>query len=306
MSPPPPQELKSLINRSLLNSIKAQGDMEPMFISSQPQITVSQLVLELDFTAFFQAEIQVISFTIPHSGLMSHIRPVKFQLQSQVHNIFLVHNQIPYVPHLQSNRSPTVRLKVMLATTGSVEPRQREEISTIFVVGFPNDMRVSILYIATILQLNSPQEREFQNMFIFFPGFVAATLTILNKEGTAYGSSRHTGAMNPPLCVSFYVFCFTPCQNGPYIVNQGGDDHTMSWLPLPVRSLVADHSGRFQGISAQPHKQIIGFAKFRTCQEALEAKKVLEGHRIDAKNDTVLRVEMVKKNLHTKHSAPHW
>ena len=126
------------------------------------------------------------------------------------------------------------------------------------------------------------------------------------QEGTAYGSSRHTGAMNPPLRVSFYVFCFMPCQNGPYIVNQGRDDHTMSWLPLPVRSLVADHSGRFQGISAQPRKQIIGFAKFCTHQEALEAKKVLEGHRIDAKNDTVLRVEMAKKNLHTKRSAPHW
>ncbi|KIM64548.1 hypothetical protein SCLCIDRAFT_23293 [Scleroderma citrinum Foug A] len=247
MSPPPPQELKSLINRSLLDSIKAQGDMEPMFISSQPQITVSQSVSELDFTAFFQAEIQ-----------------------SQVHNIFLVQNQIPYVPHLQSNRSPTIHSKVMLVTTGSIKPQQWEEISTIFVVGFPNDMR----------------EREFQNMFIFFPGFIAATLTILNKEGTAYGSSRHTGAMNPPLC--------------------GGDDHTMSWPPLPVRSLVADHSGRFQGISAQPHKQIIGFAKFRNHQEALEAKKVLEGHRIDAKNDMVLRVEMAKKNLHTKRSAPHW
>ncbi|KIM65847.1 hypothetical protein SCLCIDRAFT_22402 [Scleroderma citrinum Foug A] len=270
MSPPPPQELKSLINHSLLDSIEAQGNMEPMFISSQPQITMSQSVLELDFTAFFQAEIQVISFTIPHSGLTSHIRPVKFQLQSQVHNVFLIQNQIPYVPHLQSNRSPTVRSKVMLATTGSIEPRQWEEISTIFVVGFPNDMR----------------EREFQNMFIFFPGFVAATLTILNKEGTAYGSSRHTGAMNPPL--------------------RGRDDHTMSWPPLPVRSLVADHSGRFQGISAQPRKQIIGFAKFRTHQEALEAKKVLEGHQIDAKNDTVLRVEMAKKNLHTKRSAPHW
>ncbi|KIM61174.1 hypothetical protein SCLCIDRAFT_25997 [Scleroderma citrinum Foug A] len=247
MSPPPPQELKSLINRSLLDSIEAQGDMEPMFISSQPQITVSQSVSELDFTAFFQAEIQ-----------------------SQVHNVFLVQNQIPYVPHLQSNRSPTVRSKVVLATTGSVEPWQREEISTIFVVGFPNDMR----------------EREFQNMFIFFPGFVAATLTILNKEGTAYGSSRHTGAMNPPL--------------------HGRDDHTMSWPPLPVQSLVADHSGHFQGISAQPRKQIIGLAKFCTRQEALEAKKVLEGHWIDVKNDMVLRVEMAKKNLHTKRSAPHW
>lgn len=39
---------------------------------------------------------------------------------------------------------------------------QGEEISTIFVVGFPDDM----------------QEREFQNMFIFSPGFEAATLKV--------------------------------------------------------------------------------------------------------------------------------
>ncbi|KAI8357640.1 hypothetical protein B0O80DRAFT_293733 [Mortierella sp. GBAus27b] len=42
----------------------------------------------------------------------------------------------------------------------------QEEISTIFVVGFPDDM----------------QEREFQNMFVFTPGFEAATLKIPNKD----------------------------------------------------------------------------------------------------------------------------
>lgn len=45
-----------------------------------------------------------------------------------------------------------------------------EEISTIFVVGFPENM----------------QEREFQNMFIFSPGFEAATLKLppaVNQSG---------------------------------------------------------------------------------------------------------------------------
>lgn len=37
-----------------------------------------------------------------------------------------------------------------------------EEISTLFVVGFPENM----------------QEREFQNMFMFSPGFEAATLKV--------------------------------------------------------------------------------------------------------------------------------
>ncbi|KIM55155.1 hypothetical protein SCLCIDRAFT_30580 [Scleroderma citrinum Foug A] len=139
-----------------------------------------------------------------------------------------------------------------------------EEISTIFIAGFPDNMG----------------EHKFQHMFIFFPGFVAATLTILNKEDTAYRSSRHTTTMNQSL--------------------HGGDDRTTFWLPLLVPSLVADHqTGHFQGVSGRPpHKQIIGFAKFHTLQEALKAKKVLKGHWIDAEKNAILRVEMVKKNLH--------
>ncbi|CEP16914.1 hypothetical protein [Parasitella parasitica] len=96
-----------------------------------------------------------------------------------------------------------------------------EEISTIFVVGFPENMH----------------EREFQNMFIFSPGFEAATLKL------------------PPS-------------------NQNEFD---------------EDSNR---------KQIIGFAKFRTRQEALDAKEVLNGKKIDS--DKILKAEMAKKNLHTK------
>jgi hypothetical protein len=44
----------------------------------------------------------------------------------------------------------------------------KEDISTIFVVGFPEDM----------------QEREFQNMFMFSPGFEAATLKLPSKDNT--------------------------------------------------------------------------------------------------------------------------
>ncbi|KAF9956053.1 hypothetical protein BGZ72_003079 [Mortierella alpina] len=87
-----------------------------------------------------------------------------------------------------------------------------EEISTIFVVGFPDDM----------------QEREFQNMFVFTPGFEAATLKIPNKD-------------------------------------QQEDDA----LTLGVNGV-------------NPRKQIIGFAKFRTHQEALRAKDVLSGRRLVA------------------------
>ncbi|KAJ3071051.1 hypothetical protein HK102_006526 [Quaeritorhiza haematococci] len=96
-----------------------------------------------------------------------------------------------------------------------------EEITTIFVVGFPDDM----------------QEREFQNMFTFSPGFEAATLKV----------------------------------------------------PAPNEE---DANGA--------RKQIIGFAKFRTRIEAMEARDILSGRKVDAERGCILKAEMAKKNLHTK------
>jgi hypothetical protein len=55
---------------------------------------------------------------------------------------------------------------VMMNQNNNQTPQSNEEISTIFVVGFPDDM----------------QEREFQNMFIFSPGFEAATLKVPSKD----------------------------------------------------------------------------------------------------------------------------
>lgn len=55
---------------------------------------------------------------------------------------------------------------VMMNQNNNPTPQSNEEISTIFVVGFPDDM----------------QEREFQNMFIFSPGFEAATLKVPSKD----------------------------------------------------------------------------------------------------------------------------
>lgn len=55
---------------------------------------------------------------------------------------------------------------VMMNQNNTPTTQPNEEISTIFVVGFPDDM----------------QEREFQNMFIFSPGFEAATLKVPSKD----------------------------------------------------------------------------------------------------------------------------
>ncbi|KAI8321794.1 hypothetical protein GQ54DRAFT_240972, partial [Martensiomyces pterosporus] len=47
-------------------------------------------------------------------------------------------------------------------------------------------------------------------------------------------------------------------------------------------------------------KQIIGFAKFHSRLEALEARDILTGRKVDAEKNCILKAEMAKKNLHTK------
>jgi hypothetical protein len=49
-----------------------------------------------------------------------------------------------------------------------------------------------------------------------------------------------------------------------------------------------------------PRRQTIGFAKFRTRVDAVNARDVLQGRKMDAFYNAVLKVELAKKNLHTK------
>ncbi|TPX37244.1 hypothetical protein SmJEL517_g01109 [Synchytrium microbalum] len=105
-------------------------------------------------------------------------------------------------------------------------PSHQEDVTTIFVVGFPEDMK----------------EREFQNFFIFCPGFEAATLKVPNASNGTMGNDDLTGGK----------------------------------------------------------RQIIGFAKFRTRLEALEARDTLSGRKVDVEKGSVLKAEMAKKNLYTK------
>ncbi|KAI8643598.1 hypothetical protein BD408DRAFT_481919 [Parasitella parasitica] len=55
--------------------------------------------------------------------------------------------------------------------------------------------------------------------------------------------------------------------------------------------------------STNGKKQIIGFARFRTRLEALEAIDVISGKKIDQDKGTVLKAEMAKKNLHIKRGS---
>lgn len=78
---------------------------------------------------------------------------------------------------MNSNNSNSILLQQQQQLDGLISPT-KEEISTIFVVGFPEDM----------------QEREFQNMFMFSPGFEAATLKVPSKDGEDdYMMNNNTG-----------------------------------------------------------------------------------------------------------------
>ncbi|KAJ7755920.1 hypothetical protein B0H16DRAFT_1315345, partial [Mycena metata] len=244
-----------------------------------------------------------------------------------------MHSQTPYGPH--------VPMGVVNVNGGGLPPSSmmasmgggmQEDISTIFVVGFPEDM----------------QEREFQNMFTFSPGFEAATLKIPNKEYTAYGgvllpsasaASNPNGAVGSNNTTKGGYYGAAAGANDPYnlvTVNQGGvvvdagRDGMASWPAAPPTSDDSHYStnsnanpnpnpnpnnanlsananpaslamGGMAGNANQPpRKQIIGFAKFRTREEALGARDVLQGRRVDIDKGAVLKAEMAKKNLHTK------
>ncbi|ORZ02688.1 hypothetical protein BCR43DRAFT_500691 [Syncephalastrum racemosum] len=119
----------------------------------------------------------------------------------------------------------------------------QDDVTTIFVVGFPEDML----------------EREFQNMFTFSPGFEAASLKWHCKDQ---------------------------------------DDDSTGNSALNSASTTSTLNGG--GVSK---KQMIGFARFRTRLEAMEAVEVLSGKKVDNEKGAVLKAEMAKKNLHIKRGS---
>lgn len=204
-------------------------------------------------------------------------------------------SQTPYGPHLPASASAPAVSQTNHANN-TTQPSSQEEISTIFVVGFPEDM----------------QEREFQNMFTFSPGFEAATLKIPNKELTAYGTGSASSAatLRPGPGYSSHggpndPYNLVTINQGGVVVDGGRDGTTSSWQPADdahFSHLVSNGPGGPGGANTgmSTRKQIIGFAKFRTRAEALDARDTLQGRRIDIEKGAVLKAEMAKKNLHTK------
>ena len=174
-------------------------------------------------------------------------------------------------------------------------------------------------------------------MFTFSPGFEAATLKIPNKEFTSYGGligAIPASGVTPAIGVGVSglrggAFHYAGL-NDPYnmvTVNQGGvvvdggrDGGMASWPAAAPPNVNDDLTGSHylgpginigmsslnpggapgSGANLPPRKQIIGFAKFRSREEALAARDVLQGRRVDIEKGAVLKAEMAKKNLHTK------
>ncbi|KAI8327665.1 hypothetical protein EDC96DRAFT_531459 [Choanephora cucurbitarum] len=137
-------------------------------------------------------------------------------------------NDIQRVHPLSASPGTSAFLRATSPVQPTVTTNNADDVTTIFVVGFPEDMG----------------EREFQNMFTFCQGFEAASLKWHCKD-----------------------------QEDDGIPSNGGK------------------------------KQMIGFARFRTRLEALEAIDVLSGKKIDQDKGTVLKAEMAKKNLHIKRGS---
>lgn len=175
------------------------------------------------------------------------------------------------------NTNPTPMTGPTSATGSSADVP--EEISTIFVVGFPDDMN----------------EREFQNMFVFSKGFEAASLKV--PVGTSTSREREYTAGVGASTTSVEA-------GGPYEDTFGHPplDGPASSIPhsFSATSLSTTRDLAGSPLSSSSRKQIIGFAKFRTRAQALEARDVLTGRRVDADKGNVLKAEMAKKNLHTK------
>ena len=125
-------------------------------------------------------------------------------------------------------------------------------------------------------------------MFTFSSGFEAATLKIPNKESTSYNAPNAVGVRG-----GGYPQSFSDQYNLAGLSENTRDGISSSW---PTE----DSHFPPSSVSQPPRKQIIGFAKFRTRQEALEARDILQGKRVDAEKNAVLKAEMAKKNLHTK------
>lgn len=122
------------------------------------------------------------------------------------------------------------------------------DISTIFIIGLPDDFK----------------ERELQNLFLFAAGYECAVLKATTIQGT---------------------ICCCGC---------GGRNAPANLLTQDQKeNLIATNSS-----SGPDRKQLIGFVKFATHEDALYARDLLNGRILDQMRGLVLKAEIAKKNLY--------
>lgn len=168
---------------------------------------------------------------------------------------------------------------------------EKEEISTIFMVGFPDDI----------------SEREFSNIFTFAHGFEAASLKFPNAP-SVFNLKDNTSTTSP-----------SPHLNAQYSNSRLDMDEEDDMVNDAVRHLPASTAaalglgqnstanssttsliGMGVNLRGPPRRQVIGFARFRTKADALVARDTLQGRKVDVFSGATLKVEMAKKNLHSR------
>lgn len=243
---------------------------------------------------------------IPHVANLSPQALMQYHHQQHMHAQQQQQQQIHQHQHQQqqSQQQQTQQASLPLQQSGPATATQTleggrngEEITTVFIVGFPDDMG----------------EREFANMFLFAKGFEASTLKVpvggpssipgRPAENSGAGPGGPYSAVNMPGPASMFdsgawdeqAMSMGIPRSGP-----GGD----AYSSLPGMGGMSGNSAERNASNAAAGpgkiKQIIGFAKFRTRVEALEARDALNGRKIDVERGCVLKTEMAKKNLHTK------
>ncbi|OCF32306.1 hypothetical protein I316_05974 [Kwoniella heveanensis BCC8398] len=184
------------------------------------------------------------------------------------------------------------------------EEREDDEvISTIFVVGFPDDM----------------PEREFQNIFTFAPGFEAATLKFPSGSSRREPTAALLAELTQLAANQAQAQAAAAEQGLEYPAPQPGLEEAMAAMTMAATASTSTSTTPSAAMSLTPsvpsgpmlgnpsnlptRKQTIGFARFKTRADALAAREHLQGRKIDALTGATLKAEMAKKNLHTKRTT---
>lgn len=156
------------------------------------------------------------------------------------------------------------------------------------------------------------QEREFQNIFTFTPGFEAATLKFpsganrgrepaaallaeLQQLAANQVAEHGEHGIPPPLEEALAALQLSTASS-----SSTTPSAAISMTPsAPTGPVLANQPYGSQST----RRQTIGFARFKTRADALAAREHLQGRKIDSLTGATLKAEMAKKNLHTKRTT---